>query len=395
MFVTNYSFLIATLASSVMIVAIYFLRKTRLFADTFGVNFMVLLYAMSFLRIFVPIEIPTIQIVLNDKYLLAPIVDVLSNRLGFTGNWNITIGYILGGALFAVTLALLTVFFLRQYNFVRYVKRQDNLVTQAEIDKFSAVSEAVFGKDKKLKLIKCDAVGTPMVTGMLSSMVLLPDCAYTDSELDMIFLHECTHIKNKDLLLKFLIHIYCCLFWWNPFVYLLKADMEFILELKCDNNACMGLSGLEKLEYIQAINNCARNAVDSRQKSPALVASGFVTMDGTQRHAYRLNNLLFPVHRTWKSRVMTAVASLVMVLVYALSFLFIWQPSYTSSANSVVLAMEEEKHNSYVSDDTNAYLVQQDDGNYLFYFAGGVTFVPESHVNKGMYHCYPIYDEPQ
>lgn len=395
MFVTNYSFLIATLASSVMIVAIYFLRKTRLFADTFGVNFMVLLYAMSFLRIFVPIEIPTIQIVLNDKYLLVPIVDVLSNRLGFTGNWNITIGYILGGVLFAVALVLLTVFFLRQYNFVRYVKRQDNLVTQAEIDKFSAVSEAVFGKDKKLKLIKCDAVGTPMVTGMLSSMVLLPDCAYTDSELDMIFLHECTHIKNKDLLLKFLIHIYCCLFWWNPFVYLLKADMEFILELKCDNNACMGLSGLEKLEYIQAINNCARNAVDSRQKVPALVASGFVTIDGTQRHAYRLNNLLYPVHRTWKSRVMTVVASLVMVLVYALSFLFIWQPAYTNSENSIVLAMEEEKHNSYLSNESNAYLVQQDDGNYIFYFAGFEIFVPESHVDDGLYGSYPIYDKPQ
>lgn len=395
MFVTNYSFLIATLSSSVMIVAIYFLRKTRFFADAYGVNFMLLLYVMSFLRIFVPVEIPTIQTVLNDKRILAPIMSVLYNRSGFTKNWNIPAIYILGLVFFVVALVLLTVFFLRQYKFVRYVKRQDNLVTQAEVEKFSAVSEAVFGKDKKLTLIKCDAVGTPMVTGMLSSMVLLPDCAYTDSELDMIFLHECTHIKNKDLLLKFLIHIYCCLFWWNPFVYLLKADMEFILELKCDNNACVTLSELEKLEYIQAINNCARNAVDSRQKSPALVASGFVTMDGTQRHAYRLNNLLFPVHRTWKSRVMTVVASLVMVLVYALSFLFIWQPAYTPTLETRSEIYTGSSEGIAISDEHNAYLVQQDDGNYLFYFDGFETFVPESHVDDGLYGSYPIYDKPQ
>ncbi len=395
MLVTDYSFLMATVASSIMIVAIYFLRKTRFFADTFGVNFMLLLYALSFVRMFVPVEIPAVQTIIRDRYILASIMSLLENRAGFTSGWSIPAIYILGGVLFAVALVLLAVLFINQYRFVSYIKKQKNLATPAEIEKLSTVAKAVFGKDKKLTLIKCDAVGTPMVTGMLSSVVLLPDYAYTDSELDMIFLHECTHIKNNDLLLKFLVHIYCCLFWWNPLVYLLRADMDFILELKCDNNASASLSELRKLEYIQAINNCARNAVVSRQKSPVLVASGFATMDDTQRHAYRLNNLLNPVHRTWKSRVMTVAVSLVMVLVYALSFLFIWQPAYYLSEETHPQIYEALPDGAIMADETNAYLVKQDDGNYVFYFEEHIVPVSKEEYDTGAYMIYPVYDSPQ
>lgn len=393
--VTDYSFLMATVASSIMIVAIYFLRKTRLFADTFGVNFMLLLYALSFVRMFVPVEIPAVQTVINDRYILAPIMDVLENRAGFTESWNIPATYILGGVLSTVSLVLLAVLFIRQCGFISYIKKQKNLATPAEMEKLNNVAKTVFGNDKKLTLIKCDAVGTPMVTGMLSSVVLLPDYAYTDSELDMVFLHECTHIKNKDLLLKFLVHVYCCLFWWNPFVYLLRADMDFILELKCDNNACASLGELRKLDYIQAINNCARNAVVSKKKTPVLVASGFATMDGTQRHTYRLNNLLSPVYRTWKARLMTVVASLVMVLICVLSFLFIWQPAYplTQETHPEIYASLPE--GAIMADETNSYLVQQDDGSYVFYFDGREFPVSKEEYDAGGYQLYPIYDNPQ
>ncbi len=395
MLVTDYSFLMATVASSIMIVAIYFLRKTRIFADTFGVNFMLLLYALSFIRMFLPVEIPAVQTIINDRYVLAPIMSVLENRAGFTQSWHIPATYILGGVLLTVTLVLVAVLFVRQYRYIRYIKSQENLATPAEIEKLSNVAKTVFGKDKKLSLIKCDVVGAPMVTGMLSSVVLLPDYAYTDSELDMVFLHECTHIKNKDLLLKFLVYVYCCLFWWNPLVYLLRADMDFILELKCDNNACASLGELEKLDYIQAINNCARNAVVSRQQSPVLVASGFATMDDTQRHAYRLNNLLNPVHRTWRSRVMTVVASLVMVLIYVLSFLFIWQPAYYISEETHPQIYEALPDGAIMADETNAYLVQQDDGNYVFYFEEHIVPVSKEEYDAGGYQNYPIYENTQ
>ena len=46
---------------------------------------------------------------------------------------------------------------------------------------------------------------------------------------------------------------FCCIFWWNPILYLLVKDLDQSLEIKCDLCITEKLSSIETSEYLQTI----------------------------------------------------------------------------------------------------------------------------------------------
>ena len=70
--------------------------------------------------------------------------------------------------------------------------------------------------------------------GFFEKRILIPDKKYSREELHYIILHEYTHLDNKDILTIQLINILCIVFWWNPFVDILKGDMYQSIEIRCD-----------------------------------------------------------------------------------------------------------------------------------------------------------------
>lgn len=393
MIFTVYSFLMATLASSLMIVLIYLIKKTKYFSVVFNVPFIVALYALSLLRMAIPFEIPNFQLQIRDEYVLAPIMDVFENRSDITKDLPIMMLDIVGVVAVFVCVVLIAVFVTRQLMYTSKLKKLTNHATLSEQQMLDEVVATMF-KRKRVTLIKTDFVSMPMVTGFFKSIVLLPNDEYSDEQLRFIFVHECTHIKNNDLLLKLLIHIYCCIFWWNPFVYLLKSDVDFLLELKCDNKACRDMDELTKLDYIKAINDNAIKLSLKNKRRTQLVSSGFAFKDGTKRHVHRMKNLLYPKRKSKTAVVISVLLSVAIAAIWAASFLIIWQPSYTMR-NSEMLQAEVDGVNSVMSDETNAYLVEQVDGNYIFYFDGVEIPVSKAEFDAGGYETYPIYDEPK
>lgn len=103
-------------------------------------------------------------------------------------------------------------------------------------------------------------INVPMEVGIFRKSILLPDEPYTDSELYYILKHEYTHFQNKDLLIKILIYIYWCLFWWNPAIYLLKNDLSQILEIKCDLDVIDHMGNEHRVEYLTTIVTMLKNA---------------------------------------------------------------------------------------------------------------------------------------
>jgi len=74
----------------------------------------------------------------------------------------------------------------------------------------------------------------PMGIGIFKKRILLPRQDYTEQELHYILLHEQTHFRHHDQLIKMLMQILCCIFWWNPLVYLLQKAISQMLEVRCD-----------------------------------------------------------------------------------------------------------------------------------------------------------------
>jgi beta-lactamase regulating signal transducer with metallopeptidase domain len=97
------------------------------------------------------------------------------------------------------------------------------------------------------------AVASPMAIGIFKSKIVLPDVCYQPEELQCILQHETIHIAHKDIWLKFVAEIFCCLFWWNPITYVLNKQVEQILEIKCDLHMTRHMRTEDKKVYLKTL----------------------------------------------------------------------------------------------------------------------------------------------
>lgn len=88
---------------------------------------------------------------------------------------------------------------------------------------------------------------------------------YADGELYWILKHEMTHIVKRDLLIKMVLEFASCLYWFNPFIYVLAHKVEFVSEASCDELVLKGCSEKERKIYIQLLD---KNKDGNRLKIP-------------------------------------------------------------------------------------------------------------------------------
>lgn len=93
----------------------------------------------------------------------------------------------------------------------------------------------------------------PISIGVFRKRILLPRQDYTQQELHYILLHEHAHFDRHDHLIKMLVQIVCCIFWWNPLAYLLRREISQMLELRCDKAVTQNLTPEEKEEYLSVL----------------------------------------------------------------------------------------------------------------------------------------------
>lgn len=98
-------------------------------------------------------------------------------------------------------------------------------------------------------LYQSSSVSTPLVLGFAAPVMLVPEGEYTWAELRMVFLHECTHIRKKDLWYKLIFTAAACILWFQPLLYLLKAAAYRDLEIACDQNVVEGKPEADRKAY--------------------------------------------------------------------------------------------------------------------------------------------------
>ena len=124
-----------------------------------------------------------------------------------------------------------------------------------------------------------DKVTTPAVYGILRPRIVLP-AAYHDKDIDLVLLHEATHIRWGDNLWRMLAFLITAAHWFNPlawvFLKLLLAD----LELACDERVLGTLGEARARDY-------ALSLLDSRES-----ANVFASAFGGARIRTRIENIL-------------------------------------------------------------------------------------------------------
>lgn len=98
-----------------------------------------------------------------------------------------------------------------------------------------------------------------MMIGFFQSKILLPHENYTDEQLDMILTHELIHKKHHDLFFKLLLLFVHAIYWFNPFIYYMTFQINYIMELFCDEtvlkNQPISYRTIYSITILQTITN--------------------------------------------------------------------------------------------------------------------------------------------
>ncbi|MCD8336283.1 MAG: M56 family metallopeptidase [Lachnospiraceae bacterium] len=112
----------------------------------------------------------------------------------------------------------------------RWKRRPGETVLQCY---YHTVTEA----DKKApELWVCPILTTPMVAGLFFPAIYLPHENYSSQELEMIFTHERTHLRRRDIWYKLVLFAARTVHWMNPFVWKLAKSAMANLEVSCDGD---------------------------------------------------------------------------------------------------------------------------------------------------------------
>ena len=128
--------------------------------------------------------------------------------------------------------------------FTRIVGRWATDINDIKILSLLAQVRAELNITRKIRLRKCKLITSPLLTGFIKPVILLPDGAIHDDEMLLVLKHELIHYKRKDLWINLLVIAATVIHWFNPAVYIMAAAIRNDCETSCDE-AVLGNTGLE------------------------------------------------------------------------------------------------------------------------------------------------------
>ena len=240
-------------SSSILLFVIFIVRKKFLKNKILTISEIVLLYCFTLARLIIPLDHQLVMVV--DMKWLNPISDFLFFTDELFKKPIFPAYKILGISYTVIVLSALSLLLVR-YIKMRISVKSMTSVRDNRINGIASDAKKKVGINNTVDIKTVGEISSPLSIGGFRKTVILPKelhKVYSDEELYNIFLHEFTHIKNRDFLILLLATVTECLFFWNPLVYRMKADLEQSLEIRCDKTATRNMTKTEKKSYLQTI----------------------------------------------------------------------------------------------------------------------------------------------
>ena len=138
----------------------------------------------------------------------------------------------------------------------KILSRYGNRGFDREDFKMHDVLENVYSVKQKVTYIDSTPAdsgnNTAFTIGILHPLVLYP-LHRSHEEKQMILGHELIHVKHKDVLWRILMSGVCILHWFNPLVWWLASEFEYIGEMACDERLLKDYSPQKKKQYAELV----------------------------------------------------------------------------------------------------------------------------------------------
>lgn len=164
------------------------------------------------------------------------------------------------------------------------------IVLMLTVTYFTTIYEIKDSTHLRYNIYLSEKIISPAVYGIVKPKIILP-ASYKVGDIDLIILHENTHIQSFDNLWRMIAFIVVALHWFNPFCWLFLKGLLSDLELSCDERVLVKVGADRAKDY-------ASSLLTYRQ-GKTVFASAF----GGARIRSRIDNILSFKKMTWLSLV--------------------------------------------------------------------------------------------
>ena len=159
-----------------------------------------------------------------------------------------------------------------------------------EYDFFEEICKELNIKAGKVELVQDIHEEIPKIVGVIKPMIVLPVKEYTKAELRVIFIHELTHYKQKDLWVIYLSELAKCFHFCNYFVWKFADKVQYWGEYACDYDSVHRIGELKS--YFEVIATMVTDKDDRGMLSAHLVEKKEDLVDRMERmkRSYKMKN---------------------------------------------------------------------------------------------------------
>ena len=366
MAISTYSVIMAVLCSDIFIILLYILRKKRILTSYYGITLLTILYILTVFRMLFPLEFD-FTIIINVPTIYNPLGSFLRHQLGTSGitvRMVFLLVWITGSAFFLIR-------YVYHYRKAFHTICNYELVTDPKVLSILEEVNRKYHKVTRITLRKTSHISVPMGIGLFQKTILLPDWEYDDTELFYIIAHECNHFYNHDLWVKIANQLFCCIFWWNPLVYLLHTDLENALEIKCDYTVSEDLLSNEKAAYIQTIIQGIKRALGNKTSEGELQSQSARLLNRGKHENTRERIELLTQDSSFKPPLLIRSLVMIVCLVFVLSsYCFILLPEYP--------APDVDENGEPLLGSEDITIFKEADGTYTIHMDGTDIYIPIS-----------------
>ena len=138
--------------------------------------------------------------------------------------------------------------------FIYLLKMKRNSFGIEENEAFES-AKAKLNIKRRVRIRKVSVSQSPLLTGCFFPIVYMPDGMININEEELIYLHELTHFKHKDLPIKWVVCVINAINWFNPLMYIAIKNLNEACEIYCDETVTKKMNDEQKRMYMNTILN--------------------------------------------------------------------------------------------------------------------------------------------
>lgn len=175
--------------------------------------------------------------------------------------WQDVLNYLKNiSVLEAIALIWVIVVFLRlffcftgYYIFRKKIKLLKSNVVPESINRILQKVKGEYHINKDIKIVFCNKIKSPMLTGFFSPIIIFPMIEYAEREMEFILRHELMHLKQHDIWYKFILFISESIHWFNPIIRIAFRKANNDLEIECDSKVVKNQGEQYKKTYSDSL----------------------------------------------------------------------------------------------------------------------------------------------